>query len=435
MPKTANFSMISIRGESKMKKYNLVVAGGGLTGVAAAVSAAREGLSVLLIEKVGSLGGAMTNSLVYPFMEYWTTDPKTKEKKFLSAGIFAEMRSLHQKFMNNNHLLEFKPEYFKFTLDELVTGAGVELLFHGMIFKTETEKKKITKVSVATKAGIIDVEADFFIDATGDGALFYLAGCDYQIGRNADNLCQPMTTCFRMSGVDMEKFAADRSHLQEAYKQEQLDGIIKNPREDILIFQNIGEGILHFNTTRIIKLDPTDPFEVSKAEIEARRQVAEMDAFLKRHSVAFKNATIINIATEIGVRESRKLKGVHILTERELRDCTIFEDSIALGNYDIDIHNPAGSGTSHYYFAPGEYYSIPYRSLLPREYTNLLVAGRCLSATHEAQASVRIMPICATMGEAAGVAVATAYKTNKNTHTVDVTVIQEKLVEKGAAIK
>lgn len=417
-----------------MKKYNLIVAGGGLTGVAAAVSAAREGLSVLLIEKEGSLGGAMTNNLVYPFMEYWTCDPETNEKKFLSAGIFTEMRERHQKYMKKNHLLNFKPEYFKFTLDEMVEGAGVDVLFHGMIFDVTTDNKTVKSVKIATKSGVIEIKANFFIDATGDGALFYLAGCDYQLGRASDNLCQPMTTCFRMSGVDMEQFKKDRDNLQKAYKIEQADGKLINPREDILIFTKIGEGILHFNTTRIIKLDPTNPFDVSRAEIDARKQVAEMDAFLKRHSKAFKNATLINVATEIGIRESRKLKGVHILTETELKEQVVFEDSIALGNYDIDIHNPAGSGTSHYYFSPGEYYTIPYRSLLPKEYKNLLVAGRCISATHEAQASVRIMPICATMGEAAGVAVSVAYNTNKNAHTVDVTLVQEKLLEKGAAI-
>lgn len=417
-----------------MKNYDLIVAGGGLTGVAAAVSAAREGLSVLLVEKEGSLGGAMTNSLVYPFMPYWTKDPKTEEKKFLSDGIFSEMRKRHEKYNTSDSLLNFKPEYFKFTLDEMITEAGVDVLFHGMIFEVLTDNKEIKFIKVAAKSGVIELQSKFFIDATGDGALFYLAGCEYQTGRDADGLCQPMTTCFRISGVDIEQFKIDKPMLQERYKQEQAEGKIKNPRENLLVFLKIGEGILHFNTTRIIKLDPTDTFAVSKAEIMAREQIAEVDDFLKRNSKAFKNSTIINIATEIGIRESRKLKGVHILTEEELKNCTVFEDSIALGNYDIDIHNPAGTGTSHYYFKDGDYYTIPYRSLLPKEYTNLLVAGRCLSATHEAQASVRIMPICACMGEAAGTAAAVALNTNTNAHTVDIHEVQNKLRKNGAAI-
>ena len=197
----------------------------------------------------------------------------------------------------------------------------------------------------------------------------------------------------------------------------------------------IGEGILHFNTTRIIKLDPTNPFDVSKAEKTARMQIAEIVNFLKDVSPAFKNSSIISIASDIGVRESRKLRGEHILTGQELKNCTKFEDGIALGNYDIDIHNPSGSGTSHYFFKPGEYYSIPYRSLLPKELDNLLVAGRCISATHEAQASTRIMPICTCIGEAAGVAVAVAKNTNTNTHTLNTQLLRKSLKENGAILE
>ena len=200
------------------------------------------------------------------------------------------------------------------------------------------------------------------------------------------------------------------------------------------MFFGLGDGILHFNTTRMIKLDPTDPFDVSKAEMEGRRQIFEMYTFLKENCSAFENATICNTAISVGVRESRKLKGEHILTVQELKDCTRFEDAIALGNYDIDIHNPEGAGTSHYYFPDGQYYTIPYRSFLPKEISNLLVAGRCLSATHEAQASVRIMPICATMGQAAGIAAAVAKQTDVDVHSVDVSKVQALLRKNGAAI-
>jgi hypothetical protein len=156
--------------------------------------------------------------------------------------------------------------------------------------------------------------------------------------------------------------------------------------------------------------------------------------FLKENSKAFEKSSLVYIANHIGVRESRKLKGVHILTETELRACTDFEDTIALGNYDIDIHNPTGSGTYIFYFADGEYYRIPYRSLLPKEYDNMLVAGRCLSADHAAHSSVRVMPICACMGEAAGTALALAHKTGKNAHTVDINAVRSRLIEKGAAL-
>ena len=342
------------------------------------------------------------------------------------------MRKRHAKYSTDKH--NFSPEHFKFTFDEMISEAGVDVLFHGSVFDVTTEDGKISSIKVATKQGVTEYASNLFIDATGDGQIFYLAGCDYQIGREDDGFCQPMTTCFRMSGVDIDAFYADLPRLQKLYKEKHETGEIKNPRENILVFNGIGTGILHFNTTRVIKLDPTNPLDVSRSEIMARSQIAEMEQFLKENCDAFKDSTIISIASEIGIRESRKLKGEHILTVEELKDCTKFDDRIALGNYDVDIHNPTGSGTEHYYFKAGEYYSIPYRSLLPKEISNLLVAGRCISATHEAQASVRIMPICACMGQAAGTAAAVCIQTGCNPHNVDVSAVQALLRENGAAI-
>ncbi len=418
-------------------KYNLVVAGGGLSGVAAAVSAAREGLKVLLVEKSGCLGGAISNCLVYPFMPYWKRLGKgmpATEKEYLSQGIFKEMKQRHDRYVSDCKDNEFNSEYFKIVLDDITTEAGVDVLFHSVVYDVRAEGRQITEVDITAKSRQLTVQADFFVDATGDGDLFYLAGCDFQLGRDSDGFCQPMTTCFRMSGVDLDRFTEDRPRLQELYKEKRAKGEIENPREDILVFFGVGEDVLHFNSTRVVKFDPTNPFEISKAEVIARRQVHELVTFMKENSKAFDESALISIAVNIGIRESRKLRGVHVLTADELITCTRFEDSIALGNYDIDIHNPAGSGTSHRYFGVGEYYTIPYRSLLPKEYDNLLVAGRCLSATHEAQASVRIMPICCCLGEAAGTAVAVAFKSGKNAHSVDKASLQKKLVENGAVL-
>lgn len=407
-----------------MKKYNLVVVGGGIAGVAAAVSAAREGLSVLLVEKFGSLGGAMSNSLVYPFMKFSMYDGK----ELLSDGIFTEMRKRKDKYDDTSW------ETYKFVFDDMITEAGVDVLFHSAVFEANTQERMIKSVKIATKSGAVNVEADFFIDASGDGELIFMTGCDFQLGRESDGLSQPMTTCFRIGGVDIELFLKEKEILQEKYKKLREENKILNPRENILFFLGLGDGIVHFNTTRIVKHNPVDAFEISRAEITARKQVYEMADFLKNNSEAFKNSTIISIASHIGVRESRKLKGVYILTAEDLTNFVNFEDTIALGNYGIDIHNPSGTGTTQYHLNDGEFYRIPYRSLLPKEYDNMLVAGRCLSATHEAHSAVRVMPICACMGEAAGIAVAVAHETKANTHTVDIKTVQSKLKEKGAAI-
>lgn len=408
-----------------MKNYDLIVVGGGLSGVAASVSAAREGLKVLLIEKEGSLGGAMSNNLVYPFMRYWIGGDKDN---LVNAGIFKEMV--------NRRLAYNEPSYeaFKFVFDDMVAEAGVDVLFHATVFKVNYEGRQIKSVSVSTVASILEFSANYFIDATGDGELIALSNCEFQVGRESDGLCQPMTTCFRVGGVDTEKFKEERPHLQELYKKLREEGAIKNPRENILVFFGLGEGVLHFNTTRVIKKDPTNAFELSQAEFLARRQIVEMLKFLKENSTACKNAFLLNIASGIGIRESRKLKGEYVLTGEDILSLKIFEDTIALGNYEIDIHNPEGTGTHIHYFEDGEYYKIPYRSLLPKEYDNLLVVGRCLSAEHTAHSAVRIMPICACLGEAGGIAISTAKKTGTNTHTVDVLSIRKTLIEKGARV-
>lgn len=407
-----------------MKKYNLIVVGGGIAGIAAAVSAARGGLSVLLVEKFGSLGGALSNSLVYPFMRFSMHD----EKKLLSDGIFTEMRERKEKYNDTSW------EAYKFVFDDMVTEAGVDVLFHATVFEADVEEKKINSVKIATKSGVLNIEADFFIDASGDGELFYMTGCDFQLGRESDSLSQPMTTCFRMGNVDIDLFLREKGFLQEKYKELRENGAILNPRENILVFLGLGDGIVHFNTTRIVKHNPVDPFEVSKAEIIARKQIYEMVDFLKKNSGAFKNSTITSIASHIGVRESRKLKGVYVLTGEDITEFREFEDTIALGNYGIDIHNPEGTGTTQFHLKDGEYYQIPYRSLLPKEYDNMLVAGRCLSATHTAHSAVRIMPICASLGEAAGVAVVIAKETDRNTHNLDIKILQDRLKKQGAVI-
>lgn len=417
-----------------MNRYELIVVGGGLTGVAAAVSASRGGVKTLLVERSGWLGGAMSNSLVFPFMPWWTTMPDGTVKD-LSRGIFSEMVERLMRHEKPDRRISFDPEYFKLVFDDMLEEAGVDVLFHANLCKATTERRNVQKLTFAVKGGLLELEADYYLDATGDGDLLAFAGCDFQLGRPEDNLCQPMTNCFRLYNVDVELFRKEKPEMQKLYKEYQAQGKITNPRENLLIMDYFGPGVVHFNSTRVTHHDPTDPFEYSKAETIARKQILEIVSMLKDNFESCKDAKIMAISPEIGIREGRKLKGVHILTEQELKDCTVFEDSIALGNYDIDIHNPSGSGTSHYYFKDGTYYTIPYRSLLPKEFDNLLVAGRCLSATHEAQASVRIMPICATLGQAAGTAVQVMKKTNANAHTVDVKEIQRILEENGAAIR
>lgn len=414
-----------------MKKYNVAVFGGGFAGVAAALAAAREGASVILVEKSNCLGGAAVNCLVNPFMPYQTKiNGKTVN---LSAGIFGEIkeRLKERKAFSGGSFLE---EELKYILNEMALEAGIDLLFHAYLCKAQKDGLRVQSVTVATKGGEVNINADYFVDATGDAQLAYLADCPVVLGREPDNLCQPMTLCFRLGNVDVEKFFANFKNLDDEYKKAQSIGEIQNPREDILVFKTPIANVLHFNTTRVVKKNPTAPEDVTEAEVIARRQVHEIYDYMKQHADGLENSFLMMTASEIGVRESRMIVGDYVLTEKDCKDCIKFEDAIAACNYDIDIHNPEGSGTSHYYFPVGEYYTIPYRSLIPKNADNMLVAGRCISSDHGAQASYRIMPTVCCIGEAAGTAVGLAAKEGKNVRDVNIKKLQQCLKENQAFI-
>ncbi|MBR2907074.1 MAG: FAD-dependent oxidoreductase [Clostridia bacterium] len=414
-----------------MKKYDLAVIGGGFAGVAAALAAARGGAKVLIVEKSNCLGGAAVNCLVNPFMPYWTKiDGKRVD---LSTGIFKE---IHDRLEERNAMKKesFLEEELKYILNEMVIEANIDLLFHAYIFRANTCADRIVSVTVATKSGEMQIEADYFIDATGDAQLAYLAGCPTVLGREPDHLCQPMTLCFRVGNVDVDKFFASRERLKISHAQSLAAGELINPRENILVFRTPIHNVLHFNTTRVVRKNPTSPEEVTEAEVLARKQVYEIYDFMKRHADGLENSFLMMTAAEIGVRESRMIVGDYVLTEQDCKNCVKFEDAIAACNYDIDIHNPEGTGTSHYYFPAGAYYTIPYRSLIPKNINNMLVAGRCISSDHGAQASYRIMPVVCCIGEAAGSAIGLAARSGCSVRDINPKDLQSVLKKNRAYI-
>ena len=426
-----------------MEVYDVVVCGGGFAGTAAALSAAREGAKVLLIEYNNCLGGAAAECLVNPFMPYWTRGDDGN-RLLLSSGIFTEicteMRKLSAEIEgveykeNEKPMTTFNEEYLKIVLQRMVIGAGVKLLFHTRVTGVNREAGTIRSVAVSNKSGMYEIAAKCFIDCTGDADVTAMSGCPVKVGREADSLCQPMTLCFRVSDVDVEEFNKVRGDMQKLYKQYRAEGRIKNVREDILIFGTTSPTTLHFNSTRIVRRSPVSAEEVTSAELEVREQVLELFKFLKRNAKGFEKAVLASTAMRIGVRESRMIVGDYVLTQDDLTGCRRFEDSISACNYDIDIHNPEGSGTSHWYFKDGTYYTIPYRCLIPTGVDNLLVAGRCISSTHEAQASYRIMPTCCTLGQAAGTAAAMAAASDGKVRNVNVGELRKILTETGMFI-
>ncbi len=416
----------------RTKKFDIVVVGGGFSGVAAAIAAARQEKKVLLIEKFNALGGAANSCLVNPFMPYYTRE---KDSRPLSAGIFAEIRerikTLQKKYDYDYVGPGFNEEFLKIALNQMCKEAKVNLLFDTTVIKARKKDGVITSLDCFSQGNVFRVSGKVFIDATGDGNLAYMAGCPFRVGRE-DGLCQPMTLCFRVNHYDKEVVKQTQEQMQENYKAACQKGKIKNPREDVLWFIMPDGDVCHLNSTRVVKLDPTNPYDLSKAEVIAREQTLELFDFLKKQK-GFEKATLLSTAQQIGIRESRMIEGEFLLTQEDMVEQRRFEDSIACGNYDIDIHNPEGSGTSHYFFENGAYYHIPYRCLLPQDCNNLIVVGRCISVTHEAQASMRIMPIVCCVGEAGGLAASLAVE--EGTTKVNIAKLHALLDESGAVYR
>ena len=391
-----------------MNDYQVIVVGGGFSGVMAAIAAARDGAKVLLIEKSGALGGAAVLNYVLPFMHY-----KFRRK---NGEIVPLNRGLLQEFVNRLHakngILDndqtYNEEYLKVVLDEMTDEYGVDVLFHTTLISANREGEKLTSIEVFNVEGKSTLVADLFIDATGDGMLTMLSGEPFRIGREGDQKCQPMTLCFRLGKVDVKRFyEEDFPVVNEIWKAKLANGELINPRENILPFVHTTDDVLHLNSTRV-NLSTVSAKERSDAEKIARKQMLELTDFLKEYAPSCKNATLLSSANEIGVRESRMLDGVYTLTGEDVTACRKFDDAIAAGNYGIDIHSPDGTGTVRIHVPEGDFYTIPYRCIVPKGLSNMLVVGRCLSSTHEAQSAYRVMTILASVGEGAGIAAAIA---------------------------
>jgi hypothetical protein len=395
---------------------DVCVAGGGPSGICAAVASARNGASTLLIERYGFLGGMATAGLVNMFTDHHIDD------KPIIGGIFTEwidgMRrrgGYVDRTRKGRHI--FEAEAARASALELCRNAGVKLLLHSVLDNVLMERSTITHAVAAGKTRLA-VAARQFVDCTGDGDLAALAGARFDIGRKGDHAAQPMSLCFRMKGVDWsqlpndEQSADDRqrtvARLQRLYDRARDEGAIDCPRENVLYFACVRDDEVQFNTTRVLGRNAVDPLELTAAELEARRQAEQFATWLRREVPGFEQAYLSATAPQIGVRESRHIRGTYLLTEDDVLQCRHFTDGIVRARYEIDIHSPSGGGTIFKSLPPGEWYEVPYRCLLPEGIDNLLLAGRCISADHIAHSSLRVMPIAAGIGQAAGTAAAMA---------------------------
>ncbi len=447
---------------SPQAAFDVLVVGGGNAGCAAALAAARHGARTLLVERYGFLGGTATAAMVGPWMTFHSGE------KRIVGGIAQEMvERLMAKGASPGHLPDssdyvatitpFDPEVHKALLFEMMREAGVELLLHAYFLSAELAEKSVTGAEFATIGGTRRYRASVVVDATADALVADSAGVPTQQGDERGRV-QPATLIFRISHVDLTELAAYlREHPEELrtslspsqitapaltavaglhslWKQAREDGLVHVPRELVSFFISPYPDEVTVNMTRVVDVDPLDPDDLTRAEIESRLQAMELFEFFRDRVPGFRNARIAATGTQVGIRESRRIVGRYTLTRDDVLQGRRFEDAVARSAYPIDLHNPSGSGTTTHRLAPGDSYEIPYRCLLPVNREQLLVAGRCISTTHEALASTRLTPTVMTLGQAAGTAAALACERRALAGAVDVGELRALLVRDGVPL-
>lgn len=442
---------------------DVLVVGGGPAGLGAALGAAQAGARVVLAERYGFLGGNATAALVMPLMSFHTQRPEFARANVTSllpsdhgpghpviAGVLQQLLERLVRAggaiapsIGTGFVVPFDPEVFKLVALELLDAAGVHLLLHA--FATEVlGAPEVEGVAFASKSGMIAVSARVVVDCTGDGDLAASAGAPFELGREKDGLCQPMTLMFRMVEFQPAAFHAyAREHpddwrgvngLWRLVRQATEAGELDLPREDILMFGTPHEHELSVNSTRVTRVLGCDVWDLTFAEMESRRQLRQLAAFFRKYVPGFERAYVAQSGVQVGVRETRRIAGEYRLTADDLLSARKFDDVIARGTYPLDIHNPEGRGTTLVRIPSGESYDIPLRALIPQVAENLLVAGRCISGTHEASSSYRVMPIAMATGHAAGVCAALAAAARTTPRSVPARDVQAELTLQGALV-
>ncbi len=439
---------------------DVLVVGGGPAGLGAAIGAADAGADVVLAERYGFLGGNATAALVMPLMSFFTQKTAPERTPNLMPSdhgpgdpvIAGVLRRLLEKLIRTGGALTpgretgftvpFDPEVFKLAALEMLDEAGVRFLLHAFASETIRRDGRLEGVVFETKSGPVVIRARTVVDATGDGDVAARAGAPFDVGRPEDGLVQPMTLMFRI--VEFRQAAFDayvREHpdqwrsvhgLWDLIARAAESGELDLAREDILFFGTPHENEVSVNSTRVTRVLGTDVWDLSYAEWESRRQLRQLTAFFRRYVPGFENAYVAQSGVQVGVRETRRVIGEHVLTGEELLAATKFRDVVARGSYPVDIHNPQGKGTVLKRLPLGEAYDIPLRCLIPQKVDGLLVSGRCISGTHEAHSSYRVMPVSMATGHAAGVCAALAAARRKVPRDVPIADVQEELRRQGA---
>lgn len=426
-------------------EYDVVVLGGGPAGIAAASAAARAGQSILLIEAYGFLGGMGTAAGVTNFCGLHAN--VHGEIRQVVHGVADEllerMRALgglnepHVIFGNRIAAQAYDNAAFKVAADELVLASGAQILFHAtLVGVLMAEPGVICAALIETKSGRHAVIGRTFIDCSGDGDLAAFAGAPFEKGSDGHGMMYP-STMFRVNGVDPVR-AGDAWNRFDGLMADAEQRGRKFPRRTPIIRPQKNPAEWRANVTQLSNadgtpVDGTDAAQLSAAEIQGRRQIVDFFSFLREAAPGFENAYLLEIAPQVGVRETRRVLGDYQLNEDDVLQCRSFDDSIGVNGWMIEEH-VAGNIAFKWQDIPNVrgFNQLPYRMLLPRQVDNLLVAGRCASMTHLGQSAARVSGSCFVMGEAAGTAAAMAIESGLSPRAVDVTALQTRL-EKGGA--
>lgn len=440
---------------------DVLVTGAGPAGIGAAIAAARNGAKVLLVERYGFLGGNLTIAMVNPMFTFHDVHGRQ-----VIRGIAGEIVDrlveltgapghVTDLTFDNASMTPFDPEGMKYLLFEMVHDAGVELLLHTWVVDAIARDGKVESIIIENKSGRQAIQPKLVIDCSADGDIAAKVGAPFNKGRETDGLMQPVTLFFRIGGIDdaglRQWMKQNRDLLKDSPTDEEIDrqdaiallgmnDLVKAamasgefPAEAaprILLYRLPIEGQAAVNCTRLQGIDGTNAQDLTRAEILTRKQAWQIHRFLRARVGGFEHSHILDTGIQVGVRETRHIIGDYMFTEDDVLGGHSFADGIACGTFAIDIHPP--DGQEQIFSGSGKsVYEIPYRSCTPLGFDNLLVAGRCISATHAAFGSARVMATCVGIGQGVGTAAAFAVREGKATRQVDVAAVRTALIEQG----
>ena len=448
--------------------YEIAVVGGGPAGLATAITAARAGRKVLLIEKNGFLGGNMTLGL--PLLGFLDEngirciagfgEEFVQRLKQYGAAYDARFCPKHNSVSNVN------AEEVKMVAVEMCREAGVDILLHLEAHHATVENGRIQNVVFFGKCNEVTVSADVFVDCTGDGDLAYLAGCSYEKGRGDNNELMPPTVMFTIEGVDDRKlfdyvaehpdemraacatidtkpgydadyFRADPNYvfvgMTQLFSKLKAEGKCPVDRGNMIIINGLHKGEMYVNTSRLLHVDATDILDLTRGELEGHLQVRKLVELFREYVPGFENCYVSSIAPNLGVRESRRFLGLRTVTGEEALSACVPEDTICLSGYKIDIHKDCENATLFQTVAKP--FGVPYGSLVSAELENLMFAGRCVSVDDQVIGSVRVMPCCMAMGQAAGIGAAFAVERGQKVAEVSVGDVRAELLKQNAILE